>query len=80
MSGDALSERLAEVERAAEEMRAAAVSTASAQPRSAPLECMRSDRSRPKDFCPKCKPRRKPLRRSRTTVVLVNGERKTERG
>ena len=29
-----------------------------------------------KDFCPKCKPRR----RSRTTVVLVNSERKTERG
>jgi len=33
-----------------------------------------------KDFCPKCKPRRKPRRRSRTTVVLVNNERKTERG
>ena len=33
-----------------------------------------------KDFCPKCKPRRKPRRRSRTTVVLVNSERKTERG
>ena len=32
------------------------------------------------DFCPKCKPRRKPRRRSRTTVVLVNSERKTERG
>ena len=33
-----------------------------------------------KDFCPKCKPRRKPRRRSRTTVVPVNSERKTERG
>jgi hypothetical protein len=33
-----------------------------------------------KDFCPKCKPRRKPRSRSRTTVVLVNNERKTERG
>jgi transketolase N-terminal domain/subunit len=33
-----------------------------------------------KDFCPKHKPRRKPRRRSRTTVVLVNSERKTERG
>ena len=33
-----------------------------------------------KDFCPKCKPRRKPRRRSRTTVVLVNSDRKTERG
>ena len=32
------------------------------------------------DYCPKCKPRRKPRRRSRTTVVLVNSERKTERG
>jgi hypothetical protein len=29
---------------------------------------------------PKCKPRRKFRRRSRTTVVLVNSERKTERG
>ena len=29
-----------------------------------------------RDFCPK----RKPRRRSRTTVVLVNSERKTERG
>ena len=28
------------------------------------------------DFCPKCKPRR----RLRTTVVLVNSERKTGRG
>jgi len=28
----------------------------------------------------KCKPRRKPRRRSRTTVTLVNSERKTERG
>lgn len=33
-----------------------------------------------KDFCPKCKPRRKPRRRSRTTVVLVNSERKTNNG
>jgi len=33
-----------------------------------------------KDFCPKCKPRRKPRRRSRTTVVLVNSTRKTGRG
>jgi len=36
------------VERAAEEMRAATVSTASAQPRSAPLGCLRADRSRPR--------------------------------
>jgi hypothetical protein len=33
-----------------------------------------------KDFCPKHKPRRKPRRRSRTTITLVNSERKTERG
>jgi len=33
-----------------------------------------------KDFCTKCKPRRKPRRRSRTTITLVNSERKTERG
>jgi len=33
-----------------------------------------------KDFCPKCKPRRKPRRRSRTTITLVNSERKTGRG
>lgn len=33
-----------------------------------------------KDYCPKCKPRRKPRRRSRTTVRLVNAERKTGRG
>jgi len=33
-----------------------------------------------KDYCPKCKPRRKPRRRSRTTITLVNSERKTERG
>ena len=33
-----------------------------------------------KDFCPKCKPRQKPRRRSRTTITLVNSERKTERG
>lgn len=33
-----------------------------------------------KDFCPKHKPRRKPRKRSRTTVRLVNSERKTERG
>jgi hypothetical protein len=31
------------------------------------------------DFCPKCKPRRKPRKRSRTTVVLVNSERKNAR-
>lgn len=33
-----------------------------------------------KDYCPKCKPRRKPRRSSRTTVRLVNAERKTGRG
>ena len=35
------------------------------------------------DFCPKCKPRRRaqnPRRGSRTTITLVNSERKTERG
>ena len=31
-------------------------------------------------LCSKCKPRRKPRRRSRTTITLVNSERKTERG
>ena len=36
--------------------------------------------TRTKDFCPKCKPRRKPRRRSRTTITLVNSERKTGRG
>ena len=35
---------------------------------------------RGQDFCPKCKPRRKHRRRSRTTITLVNNERKTERG
>lgn len=40
----------------------------------------RRSRKGGKDFCPKHKPRRKPRRRSRTTITLVNSERKTERG
>ena len=44
------------------------------------IRCSFCDAEGGKDFCPKCKPRRKHRRRSRTTVVLVNNERKTERG